>query len=337
MLRGSSWRGWKTRPWGKRLFSSETFETFEEASSRLRDRLTSSAADSPAKTSPSPARAPASKASEADSSSSSCAWLTRYDLDTCSWKTCQGLLDVGLTPSLPALPRAGSMRSGYVYERPTWAPRIDVSGGSAWPTPQVGTGPNSHGQISGDFRNRMEELTANWPTAGANDHKGSSKPGQRRHQLDQATENWPTPQATDDQRDRQSDEGVRKWKDRPNSGSELAIEVRLWQTPKDSTGGNVSRGGDRKDELLLAGQAQSFPRGQMTIEDGDVVFIDANGLRRRLNPAFVSWLMGNPWWWTRAEPISFAAQEMELWFSRQRWLFESFFAGPVPTGRDLAR
>jgi hypothetical protein len=31
---------------------------------------------------------------------------------------------------------------------------------------------------------------------------------------------------------------------------------------------------------------------------------------RRLNPAFVSWLMGAPWWWTKAEPISFGAREM---------------------------
>lgn len=34
---------------------------------------------------------------------------------------------------------------------------------------------------------------------------------------------------------------------------------------------------------------------------------------RRLNPAFVCWLMGSPWWWTRAEPISFGAAETELW------------------------
>lgn len=34
---------------------------------------------------------------------------------------------------------------------------------------------------------------------------------------------------------------------------------------------------------------------------------------RRLNAAFVCWLMGAPWFWTRAEPISCGAEETELW------------------------
>ena len=32
----------------------------------------------------------------------------------------------------------------------------------------------------------------------------------------------------------------------------------MWQTPKTSAGGNVSRGNDRRDEQLLAGQAQAW-------------------------------------------------------------------------------
>lgn len=44
-------------------------------------------------------------------------------------------------------------------------------------------------------------------------------------------EKWPTPQATDEQRDRQSDEACKRWKARPNSGSELAVEARSWPTP----------------------------------------------------------------------------------------------------------
>jgi len=44
----------------------------------------------------------------------------------------------------------------------------------------------------------------------------------------------------------------------------------------------------------------------------------------RLSPPFVSWLMGFPWWWTRAEPISCAAAEMRSYLSRLRSLLESF-------------
>ena len=43
----------------------------------------------------------------------------------------------------------------------------------------------------------------------------------------------------------------------------------IWQAPKDSTGGNVSRSGARKDELLLAGQAERWPTPQATDEQRD--------------------------------------------------------------------
>ncbi len=39
---------------------------------------------------------------------------------------------------------------------------------------------------------------------------------------------------------------------------------------------------------------------------------------QRLNPAFVCWLMGWPWWWTHPERISFASAEMASWRSRLR-------------------
>jgi DNA (cytosine-5)-methyltransferase 1 len=43
-----------------------------------------------------------------------------YDPDSCSLRTSQLSLVEGLTESLPALPRSGSMRSGLVYARPKW-------------------------------------------------------------------------------------------------------------------------------------------------------------------------------------------------------------------------
>jgi len=46
---------------------------------------------------------------------------------------------------------------------------------------------------------------------------------------------------------------------RLTSASGSSSSPTIWQTPKDSSGGNVSRSGDRKDELLLAGQAEQWP------------------------------------------------------------------------------
>lgn len=43
----------------------------------------------------------------------------------------------------------------------------------------------------------------------------------------------------------------------------------------------------------------------------------------RLNPAFVCWLMGSPFWWTRAEQTSCASAEMGSWLSRARQLLRS--------------
>jgi hypothetical protein len=45
--------------------------------------------------------------------------------------------------------------------------------------------------------------------------------------------------------------------------------------------------------------------------------------RLRLNPLFVTWLMGWPPWWTVTAPMRSAPLAMESWLSRQRWLLES--------------
>ena len=54
--------------------------------------------------------------------------LAFYDPDSCSWRTSQGTLDLGSTPSSPTLPVSGSMRSGVLYEHPMSAPATNVPG-----------------------------------------------------------------------------------------------------------------------------------------------------------------------------------------------------------------
>ncbi len=61
----------------------------------------------------------------------------------------------------------------------------------------------------------------------------------------------------------------------------------------------------------------------MSGSGGDESLSSIPTLPRRLNPAFVSWLMGWPWWWTRPEPISCARAEMESYLSRQRSILSS--------------
>jgi hypothetical protein len=62
-----------------------------------------------------------------------------------------------------------------------------------------------------------------WPTATANDWKGSSRPGQRRGQLSEAAEQlWPTPQS----RDCKGQRGAHT-----KSGRDLTKDAQLWPTP----------------------------------------------------------------------------------------------------------
>lgn len=51
--------------------------------------------------------------------------------------------------------------------------------------------------------------------------------------------------------------------------------------------------------------------------DGEKSSSKSDGLRQRLNPAFVGWLQGNPWWWTNPAPINCAASEIKSWRSKQ--------------------
>jgi hypothetical protein len=50
-------------------------------------------------------------------------------------------------------------------------------------------------------------------------------------------------------------------------------------------------------------------------------------LPQRLNPSFVSWLMGYPWYWMRAAPIKSAAQETQLWLRRLTLHFGNLWNG----------
>lgn len=123
---------------------------------------------------------------------------------------------------------------------------------------------------------------------------------------------WPTPQASDDQRDRQSDEGVIKWSQREKASSELAVSARLWTTPssrdwKDTEGmateGTNPDGTDRDRLDQLPRQVFQFGRqAPPTPQDGTLSSPSGPTSPRRLNPAFVGWLMGYPLGWTSFEP-----------------------------------
>ena len=131
---------------------------------------------------------------------------------------------------------------------------------------------------------------------------------------------WPTPQANE----RASRGNRRTNNSRRNRGgqSELADEVQCWPSPnsRDHKGSLPIGTRDRLMGTLDEAAEQIFSRPVQVISTDGIELSPTDRTtieRRRLNPAFVCWLMGWPWWWTRAEPISFVAAEMELWRQRQ--------------------
>jgi hypothetical protein len=153
-----------------------------------------------------------------------------------------------------------------------------------------------------------------WPTPGANDHKGSHQVGQRRGQLDEAAEmKWPTPTAPGDHQIGTLEEGGGSGNpfrpapatEKPGiSSSESGPNSRQhWPTPK------MFDGNEGTDETMLQNLGE-LHLSLATVAMGNV--------KKKLNPLFVTWLMGLPIGWT-----SFGLVEMELYLSRQRSLLAS--------------
>lgn len=140
-------------------------------------------------------------------------------------------------------------------------------------------------RMKGGPRNTITGLAKAWPGPQRAFPLGSARP---------------TPAVIDAERDGQAlrqmtldagERGARK-------GISLHHEVANWVTPTAAiaAGGQTSRSGDRKDELLLTGQATSLsgPLDPTTSTDG--AQRSTSGLQ--LNPLFVEWLMGWPRGWT---------------------------------------
>jgi hypothetical protein len=218
------------------------------------------------------------------------------------------------------------MRNGSVYARPTWVPRTSGSGGSAlraedWNTPVANDDNKSvaahlvmKGRMGGNRTaiTSLQVQTQAWTTPQAHDATGGAPNRIRRYGTKHGAANladdvtlWPTPDALSAGGPRsrsaaeltaiQNGEQAGKWHRQLN----ISDAAMLWQTPSvaDTTGGHLSRGGSRSDELLLRGQAKalasSLPDPQ-SANVGPPSSPPALTSRPRLNPRFVEWLMGLP-------------------------------------------
>ena len=355
-----SWRGWKTRPWIRRLWPTVSNPSM---AARGVERWISLLRDSRVR--PSRSRGGAKElTTTAGSGRKSGASVATWGRTCSSWRTSQGSLLTGeLSEAFSGTwPKAGGLRNGCAFERPTWAPARNAGGCSYWPgaraedSESCGNHPGASDSLTG--------VTRDWPAptvSSLDNRKGASK--NSGDGLQTAAKNWATPQAHD------IDPGDPKRVGRygtKHGGRNLTDDVMLWQAP--ATDSFRSRGGDRKDEKGLDQQARCWPapdanvvndqesieswearlegnrRGKpLTIasqrfrpalpmktagetfsidEDALILSLQSTGRKPLLSPRFVAWLMGWPAGWTGFERVETAS-----YLCRQRRLLSSLRGG----------
>jgi hypothetical protein len=216
--------------------------------------------------------------------------------------------------SPPGLEQVAKLASGeWPDEMPPMAalpPKTRGMVEGLWKTPhgfQAGNGPDAN-EFSKSVRAWATPKTA---TGGANskrEERGAGGPD-----LQEMANNWPTPAARD-QKGANSEEHCtetgtgRKHMDQLPNFVEYHFSLQAQPTPDGEPSSTPVK--SVNGALLSATTKAESVLG-----------------RRRLNPAFVCWLMGWPWWWTRAEPISFGARGMALWRSQLRSQLRSLVGG----------
>lgn len=220
---------------------------------------------------------------------------------------------------------ATALRSRYSSQLPTWARAIDASESSSWPTARAVGNVDHLGKVGsgGEFAKQvMLWRTPDAPTAGGPRNRTNLYAGHQVTIAEQA-EHWQAP-AADSFRSRGGD--------RVNEMG-LDQQARFFPTPavRDYRTPNAKsyqeRTGTTKGEQLPNFLAHSRP--DLASLDGPSSSGSLPGSPLRLNPAFVAWLMGFPYWWTNPEPISSASSEMLLYLFRQRSLLRVLLDGPA--------
>lgn len=352
-----SWLGWRKRPWSRRLFQTIS----KISTSGGADALIGWWLDSLASPGASRVR------DSASTTNAGYGPLSHESSVECNLQWCSSKMSGALFPGVDSiefsttLPRSGSMRNGRVSRQPPLALRTsgkESSSSHIWPTPNSfdahkpeETTEQYHARNAkkkaqnpnlGAVQWSLTHATLNWPTPLAEDSESCGNHPEATDSLTGAVGLWTTPIAHDA---RKRSAGQTSGKLSNGAGNAcLATEVELWATLNAMAGGSVSRGGERVNEPLFAGQAQQWPTpnardhkgsdlpsrnggaslghatetgvfshssrpAPATETDGEECSPKVPGslppsARKRLNPCFVEFLMGLPTFWTMPIPLT---------------------------------
>ena len=260
-------------------FPTQTDSTMCASSDATHSPLsTSSAADSPARISATPASAPESTESAADFGASTRESFASYDPASSSWKTSQLCLDGELSEFSETWPRAGMTRSGKAFERPMLARHTDESeSGLSLTLKQTHHVPTP---TSSDY---IERRCTNTDRASALNFETNKSVS-----LDRWVKMWPTPTAEDSQC-----KG-----NHPGAVDSLHAAVKLWPTPTVTDAQHPGREKWKPNQQVALSQAVNFRTPQSRDWKGDTTPGLPDQIGGQLNPTWVEWLMGYPLGWT---------------------------------------
>jgi len=166
-------------------------------------------------------------------------------------------------------------------------------------------------------RSEGDSLTGqvrNWATADANTSTRSN--GVMGPNLREQTQNWAAPTSTEARQGYQSRPEGMASRQNQESLTTQAIDFSRPDKAHGTSEGTLTEAIPRGLPALTVERFESL-RTRM-LKHGRKLDETRVGSTLRLNPAFDAWHMGFPWWWTRKEPISFAAWDLRSYLFRQR-------------------
>ena len=331
-----SWHGWRTRPW-LRLLSGTTSTPSTVA--RGVEQWIASLVALRARTSPSQGSRPGSTESARDSSTSRSESPTNATRRSSRGRTSAAQLELFL-PSMPSSPATATSEQPSAFELLTWEPLTVGDASSCWPTAAVSDSRSSaRGTTTTGIMHPGTSLTdamREWATPNASLHNYLEEPASYEERsarlvaegtrplgvnLGQQAQTWRTPTARDG-----STTGARDPNERLSQGHSVGLkdQVTTWPTPaaRDAKGANgpehLAKERGHHDQLPNAVALWSG-HPDPTTEQGGLESSPPTHTSRRLNPAFVEWLMGWPAGWSL--PGSFGPTDFASWateWSRRR-------------------
>ena len=201
--------------------------------------------------------------------------------------------------------------------------------------------PTASGEERGPARYKqggtpLKQQAMKWPTATAQDAGGSGRHSTKSRAMHPGTtlmdaiQLWPTPRTITG--GGESAERKKELGREDSGGGDLQAAVEKWPTPnqRDYKGPDLKsrHGGASLPHFVETGERVHSPSSLQvpvsSVSGGELSSTEiSTALRRRLNPAFVCWLMGWPWWWTNPGEISSARSAMGLYLFKLRMLLAS--------------